>query len=303
VTRNLVDLPFWIVYSVVTYWFLTIPAAIVLMLIGWYGDSWLHGLRSAVFAAAALLVAPFPIAAASIIIDQIKSSSNLAALQRTLDRDETIAGLELPAGSKIYFTDKTHTGISAIDLPAAAHILGKHVVGTLDWSLDGHVWTGSLAGDQHLDGWPCRAGPVEFDNDGTVQECTLATAHEMLGLALPAGTLVTRGRDDKPWALHLPEDAGLALPALATMAPHGATVFVTSHGRVERISSGDSRTIVVRGVPLDSMSLYARGDQVVAALAVPFMVAGEMRPAGTGVRIDLPTGGVALAARNWWLSE
>jgi hypothetical protein len=49
------------------------------------------------------------------------------------------------------------------------------------------------------------------------------------------------------------------------------------------------------------MNLYLRGDQVVAALAALFMVAGEIRPAE--VRIDLPSGGIALAQRKWWLSE
>jgi len=35
-------------------------------------------------------------------------------------------------------------------------------------------------------------------------------------------------------------------------------------------------------------------------LTEPF--AGEMRPADTGVSIDLTTGDVALAGKNWWLS-
>ena len=35
----------------------------------------------------------------------------------------------------------------------------------------------------------------------------------------------------------------------------------------------------------------------------PFMVAGEMQPAETGVRIDLANGAVSLAGKNWWLSE
>jgi hypothetical protein len=301
--RNIVDLPFWLVYFDVTFWFVTAPAAIVLMVVGRYGGRLLHGLRWVAFGAAALLAAPFPFAAVFILIDQIRSSSNLAALQRTLDRDETVGGLALPAGSKVYFTDKAHAGIGAIDLPGATHVLGVHVVGTLVWNDVGHVWTGTLADDQRLDSWPCRAGPVEFGNDGTVQECTLATALELLGFALPPGTGVTRGSDSKPWALRLPEDDGLVIPALSTMAPHGVTLFVTSSGRVERINSGYGQTIVVRGVPLDSMNLYVRGDQVVAALAVPYTVAGELRPAQTGVRIDLSTGGVALAGKNWWLSE
>jgi hypothetical protein len=103
--------------------------------------------------------------------------------------------------------------------------------------------------------------------------------------------------------LRLPEDAGLAMPALSTTAPPGVTLLVTSNGRLENMSSGHGQTIVVRGVPLNSMNLSLRGDHVVAALAAPFMVDGEMRPAATGVQVDLPSGGIVLARKNWWLSE
>jgi hypothetical protein len=79
---------------------------------------------------------------------------------------------------------------------------------------------------------------------------------------------------------------------------------VKSNGKLDRLSSGDGQTIMVRGVPLSSMNLYLRDTEtVVAALAVPFMVAGEMRPAGTGVRTDLTTGEVSLAGKNWWLLD
>jgi len=67
--------------------------------------------------------------------------------------------------------------------------------------------------------------------------------------------------------------------------------------------SGHGQAIVVRGVPLNSMDLYLRGDQAVAALAEPFMVAGEMQPDETGVGIDLANGAIALTGENWWLSE
>jgi hypothetical protein len=290
------------VYIDVTYWFVTVPAAIVLLLVGWYGAGWLHRLRWVAYAAAAFLIAPFPVVATVAIVDDILSAANLAAVQRTLDRDETVAGLTLPAGSKIQFTDKTRFGIAAIDLPRATDILGVRLAGTLLWSDVSHDWNGTLDEDQRLDGWPCRAGPVEFDNDGIVQRCELAAAHELLGFTLPPGSVVTRG-NGKPWDLRLPENVGLAVSALSTMAPPGVTLSVASSGRLERMSSGHGQTIVVRGAPLNSMNLHVRGDQVVATLAAPFMVAGEMRPAETGVRIDLPTGAISLAAKNWWLSE
>ncbi|HEY6254900.1 MAG TPA: hypothetical protein VIY51_03815 [Xanthobacteraceae bacterium] len=298
-------LPFWIwfIYFDVKFWFLTVPAAIILMLAGWYGANWLGGLRWAAFGAAALLTISFPIAAVIYVVAEFHSAANLARLQRTLDRDETVDGLPLPAGSTIGFRDEAHSIVVSIDLPRATDIRGLRVVGTLTWYDFSQLWSGSLAEDQRLDGWPCRAGAVEFDNQGVVQKCELAAEHELLGLTLPPGTNVSRGTDGKAWDFRLPADAGLAVPLLAATVPPGVTLSVASNGRLERIASGHGQAIVVRGVPLNSMNFYVRGDQVVAGLAEPFMVAGEMRPAETGIRIDLPTGGVSLAGKNWWLSE
>jgi len=300
-----IDFPLsvWFVYLDIKFWLLTVPAAIVLILLGWRGTDWLRGFRWAAFGVAALLAMPFPTVATLAIIDQIRSARSLAALQRTLDRGETVAGLPLSAGSRIQFRDKAHSSIVSIDLPNATNIRGVHVVGTLIWRDFSHVWSGTLAEGQRLDGWPCGAGPVEFDNDGIVQNCELAAVHELLGFKLPPGTNVTRGNANEPWAFHLPPDAGLPIPTLSATAPAGVTLWVAGDGRVERINSGYGQTIVVRGVPLNSMHFYLRGDQVVASLAEPFAVAGETRPAETGVRIDLSTGAISLASKNWWLSE
>ena len=95
---------------------------------------------------------------------------------------------------------------------------------------------------------------------------------------------------------------GLLFPYSDDGAP-GVTLLVTSSGRLENMSAGLGQTILVHGVPLNSMNLSLRGDQVVAALAAPFWFADEMRPADTGVQTDLPSGSIALAGKNWWLSE
>src|SRR5262249_25135171 len=166
------------------------------------------------------------------------------------------------------------------------------------------LWRATLAHDQHLDSWPCRAGDIEFDDSGVIQRCELATTHQFFDLALPAGTTVTRGSADKPWSLMLPPgDVEVAIPTLATMVPAGVTLSVASDGRLLRITSGHGQTIVVRGVPLNSMNFYVRGSEVVAALATPFMISGAVEAAGTGVRIDLANGEIALAGSNWWLSQ
>jgi hypothetical protein len=256
----------------------------------------------AAFGTAALLSAPLVVYAIFTINDNAKYRRLQAEQHRTLERDEAVAGLALPAGSDIDFTDKSQTQIRLVRLPVVTDIRGVQVTGTLEWQDFSHAWQSTLAGDQIVGGLPCAAGFITFDNDGAVYECKLAAAHAFLDFTLPPGTTLTRGADQAHWSLHLPDNAGLVIPALAATAPPGTTLHVTHNGRLESASSGNGATMVVRGVPFDSMNLYVRGDRVVAPLKEPFAVAGEMRPADTAVSIDLTTGDVALAGKNWWLS-
>jgi hypothetical protein len=299
-----INFPFWFIagYFVVVGWYVSVPAIVVLGLVGCFVDI-ARGWRVAAFGTAALLSAPLVVYAVLTIIDNEKYKRFQAELHRTLDHDETVSGLALPAGSDIDFTDKSRTQIRSVDLPVVTDIRGVQVTGTLEWQDFSHLWQGTLAGDQIVGGFPCAAGFITFDNDGAVYECKLAAAHAFLGFALPPGTTVTRGADQAHWNLHLPDNAGLVIPALAATAPPGAALHVTHDGRLESASSGNGATMVVRGVPLDSMHLYVRGDRVVAPLKEPFAVAGEIRPADTAVSIDLTTGDVALAGKNWWLSQ
>jgi hypothetical protein len=297
----IVRLPFWfwLGYADVTLWYVTIPAATILVLLGWHAAEWLGTLRWVAFAAAALLLVPFPVAAALFVYGKISAAADAAALQRTLAHDETVAGLPLIAGSRVRFRDRDHSGVASIDLPRATDIRGMRLVGTMTWNASTGAWSGTLAEDRRLDGWPCRAGAIEFGTDGVVQRCELAAAHTLLGLALPRGTHVTRGSDTTPWALRLPADAGVAVPALSTTAPAGVTLSVASDGRLEKIDSGHGQTIVVRGIALSSRPLYVQGEQVVAPLAQPFVIGGALTPPGARVQIDLATGAVALADPTW----
>lgn len=275
---------FWLAVFDFQFWFVTIPCAIVLAIVGWYGATWLGGMRWAMFGAAVLLALPFPAAAIAIVIAEIVNS---ATHWRTLDRDETVAGLQLPAGSRIRFGDKAHSTVSSIDLPHDTDIRGIR----------------PRINDRWL---PCRggaAGPDKdsfiFNKDSIVQRCTLAAAHELFGLELSRGTtMLERGNDNKPWTLMLPPDAAVYIAALATTAPPGITLSAAADGRLEGISSGHGQTIIVRGVPLNSKHFQLQGEQVVSELAEPCLVAGEKRPAGTEVRIDLPSGNVSVSGQS-----
>jgi hypothetical protein len=294
---------FWLAYADVKFWYATAPAAIALALTTWFAAPWLGGLRWFLIAVVVLLALPFPAAAAVVAYQKFDATR----YWRTLDVAETITGLTVPAGSKVLFADKKHSIPVSIEMPHVTEIRGMRLTGTLrplgNWGDVGKVWGGILAEDQRLDGLPCRAGPYAFDKfggilfdvAGVIQRCTLSAEHELFGLKLPPGATVSRGNDRKPWSLLLPVDAGVYIPALATAAPPGVTISVANDGSLERIGSGHGQTIVVGGVPLNSKSFELRGEVVISELAQPYAVAGEMRPVGTGVRIDLGTGGISVS--------
>jgi hypothetical protein len=259
-----INSPFWFIagYVVVVGWYVSVPAIVVLGLVGCAVDM-ARGWRVAVFGTAALLSAPFVVYAVLTIMDDARDKrfqAYQAEVHRTLDHDETVTGLALPAGSDIDFTDQSRTQILSVRLPVVTAIRGVPVTGTLSWQDFSQVWQSTLAGDQIVGGFPCAAGSITFDNDGAVQECKLAAAHPFLGFTLPPGTTVTRAADPAHWSLQLPDNAGLKIAALATTAPPGATLHVAHDGRLESASSGNGATMVVRGVPLDSMHLYVRGE-------------------------------------------
>jgi len=293
----------WLAYADVKFWFVTIPVAIALALAAWYGAPWLGRLVWILIAALIVLTLPYPAAAALVIFQRIDATR----YWRTLDTAQTIAGLPVPAGSKVRFADKKQSIPVSVELPHVTEIGGLRLTGGLrrwgKWGDAEDVWGGILAMDQRFDGLPCRAGPYAFDRfggilfdvAGTVHRCTLAIEHELFGLKLPRGTSISRGNETRPWSLLLPASAGGYIPALATTAPPGVTLSIANDGRLVSIGSGHGQTIRVRGVPLNSKAFKLLGEIVASELAEPCAIAGETLPAGTAVRIDLTTGTVAVA--------
>ena len=293
---------FWLGVGIVKYWYITIPLAITLAWAAWHGETSLGGIRWVLIAAVVFLTLPFP-AGALIVLYQ---SYDATRFWRTLDTAETISDLPLPAGSKVQFADKAHTIVVSIELPHATEILGMRLTGTLKpWKRQGNAvthWGGDLHGYQIIDGLPCRGGPyandksggVVFDRTGKIHRFTLGAPHELLGLKLSPFTTVWRGNEEEPWSFLL-SATGAYIPALDTMAPGGVTIDVANNGQLVRIGSGHGQTIVVRGVPLNSKTFVLENNVVVSEVAEAFAVAGETRPIGTKVRIDMVSGTVSVS--------
>jgi hypothetical protein len=171
----IVRLPWWIwlAYADVKFWFVSLPAAVVLAVMALFGDRWLGVPAWAFLAAAALIALPFP-AAAALFVHQKRDARRY---WRTLDRDQIVAGLPLPARSRIRFAERAHARVVSIDLPQETAIRGPQLIGRLmrwdRWNDIGPVWSGTLAADQWIDGLPCRAGHVAFES---LQPCLMRMA-------------------------------------------------------------------------------------------------------------------------------
>jgi hypothetical protein len=214
---------------------------------------------------------------------------------RKLDRDETVAGVPLPAGSRIRFEDTGFTTIDYIKLPRVTRVAGIPFTGTMRFLHGGErpaTWSGTLAADQNISGWPCQSGEyVQIQLDGSLYTCRLASAHTFFDYELPAGTAVQHWMD---WYFDLPPDKGLAIKVLDTTAPPGIRIKIASDGRLKTIDPyhashrGDAgKTIVVRGYPLKAVDVEVSPESVTGQLAEPFTIGGVQQPAGTRITINL----------------
>ena len=279
--------------------FFTAPIALGLAVFGWYGPKWLGRFRWVALGVAMPMAIPLALSGMYVVYKW--------PLERTLDHDEIVAGESLYAGSRIRFRDSEHTRIEFIKLPRVTDISGIPFIGTVRFASGGDNparWYGTLAADQTIDGWPCARGKIttRWDNKlNKLMMCQLATAHAFFDFELPASTTVYYGdtyrRIDTyidTWHLELPPDKGIAIKALSTTAPAGVALWVTAEGCLQKIGLREGQTIIARGVPLRA-NIEVVGDVVVGEIAESFVVAGEQRPAGTKVSIDLAAGSTSLA--------
>jgi len=282
---NLLDLD-------IEFWFFTAPIALGLAVFGWYGPKWLGRFRWVALGVAMPIAIPLALSGMYVVYKW--------PLERTLDHDEIVAGKLLYAGSRIRFRDSEHTRIEFIKLPRLTAISGIPFIGTVWFASGGDSparWYGTLAADQTFDGWPCARGEITTrwnNKPNKLLMCQLATAHAFFDFELPASTTVRYGDTHRridsyvdTWHFELPPDKGIAIKALSTTAPAGVALWVTGDGHLLRISLREGQTINVHGVPLRANTELVGEEGVVGEIAASFVVAGEPRPAGTRVSIDL----------------
>jgi hypothetical protein len=282
------------------YWYLFAPAALALSAIGWFGRVLPLALRLAVWGGAAACAAPFALLLLFIVGDHIAPFVRAAqerARHRTLATSETVGTLLVPAGAVLEFSDETQRVMSAVTLPRPMLVAGIELEDRLE-PLKGTEWAGSLARDQVIGGWPCRAGHLWFTADGVVTRCTLAASHRLADYDLPAGAECARDPATGGWEFQLPQDGpALPIPALNAHLPPGGSLVLAADGSLRRLYVTHETKMTIAGVALYDHIILS-GTSLTAELAEPIQLAGARLAADQVVRLDLATGKIEPAARS-----
>ena len=284
----------------VIYWYALVPAGLALGGIGWFGRALPMTLRLAAWGAAGLCAVPYVLLLVIFVgsgIERPRQAAQDRALHRTLTTDETVGTLLLPAGAVVAFTDETQSTLSSVALPRPAAVAGIRLEGTLE-PIGEREWDGTLAQNQMIGDWPCRAGDLWFTPDGTVTRCTLAEGHRLAGFDLPAGTQSQQDPATGGWEFQLPQDGPtLRIAALDADLPPGGTMVLAADGALRRLYVPHKSRMTIAGVALfDHIILDGKG--LTAELAAPTPVSGVTLPTETIVRVDLVTGEVKATTRS-----
>lgn len=282
------------------YWYALTPAVLALAAIGWFGRALPIALRYAAWSTAALCAAPFALLLALIAADAVGTARRAAedrALRVTLAAGETIGTLPLPAGAVLAFADATHRALSSVTLPRPTSVAGILLDGALE-PINGREWSGVLARDQVIGGWPCRAGDLWFTPEGAVTRCTLAAGRRLAGYDLPAGAECRRNPATGGWAFQLPQDGpALRIATLGAALPPGGALTLAADGALRRLYVPHEARMMIAGVALYD-HIISEGTSLTGELAEPTSVAGVTAPAETVVRLDPTTGAVERATRS-----
>lgn len=181
----------------VVYWYISLPLGLLLAGVTIFAKSqgfWLRGLASL---GALFFLLPFVVYGLFSVkteLRQQKIRQEREAHSWVLKEPTTVAGVDLPAGSKIYYNTwfdmdqkrgATLDDIETFVFSEPAEIFGITVKGR--FSETSYYWEGTLHSNQMIDGWPCT-GEVAITDKGELLECMLFRAHEVFGRTVPAET-------------------------------------------------------------------------------------------------------------------
>ena len=303
------SLPLWVAALMVgvLYWPLLLTMAAVLAGVAMLVRGWP---RAGLFGLAATALLPCVLALVSVIVFEVESAAARRAYARThetLSAPLSLQGLSLPAGTAVVWVDERHQAVASLELPGPAPLLGTTLTGKLE-DVAGRWWSGTLAADAWLEGWPCRAGDVWLSHEGRPMRCTVAEDSGHQGLDIPAGSEVAVTPGGTLQDLRLPASRTMELPSIGATLPGGGSLFLRPDGMIERVYVPDPGVLQVGGAglrfevrwvypqgPHAPIGVPAQATAVRGALAEDATINGAAVSAGRWVTVDLQSHAVQVA--------
>ena len=214
--------------------------------------------------------------------------------------------MTLPTGTAVTWADERHEAVASLALPGPTPLLGTTLIGDLE-DVSGLWWSGTLAADAQLEGWPCRAGDVWLSHEGRPMRCTLAADHDWQGLTIPAGSEVALSASGRLEDLRLPLDRTMVLPSINATLPGGGSLFLRPDGAIERAYVPEPGILQLGDIPLrfEIRWIYPEPARSAVTRTSAAALRGELvsdtsidgffAPAGTSVTVDLRSQTVRIA--------
>ena len=202
------SIPLWLIllFLPIIYW----PVTLVLAIVCWVGGKLLRGVgRWVCWSLGGVLTLYLLFGLVMVASDPVSdwwTKMRLKAISGTLREPRAVAGVTLPAGTKVHWSRTDKSDFDEANLPSTALIMGVKVKGAVSHDLSRFEMT--LAEPQQIEGWACAADEVADRERWQAavlragQRCGLAWADDPCRLGLQAGSRCAPG--DAGWA----RDAG-----------------------------------------------------------------------------------------------
>lgn len=149
-----------------------------------------------------------------------------AGLESVLEREMTLDGITLPAGTRMGWTNASHT---RWDSASFRRPLDFHGLPLRSMTRVAAGWYVSLAGPRRIEDWDCAEENVIVTGDGELVACRLSRDVTWKGWDLPRLAIVTLNRTERTIVVDLPyvgrvegREPGPSLPSPATLNDDGS---------------------------------------------------------------------------------
>ncbi len=248
------QIPLWFALLLipVIFWPVTLVAAIGFGVFG----KWFRGVGRWVCWGLCGVLLLFPLAGLVMYsgspVSEWWNTQRLKRISGKLQQPLTVAGITLPVGTDVRWSQTDRSDFAEADLPGTVVILGVKAKGKVYHAHGDFKLT--LAEPQAIDGWACAEKNVWLGKDLRLQFCVLSKDVSWHGLVVPAGAGVARENGIR---FSMPDDRGMKVLGGLAVPPGGELRAQENGSLLEvhaswNIEKDYNMTLVERGVSLET---------------------------------------------------